>query len=108
MKFCIRLVFALDQCGPTPATGCWAVLGRVLLERGADVNAEGGVYGNALQAACARGHDKIAQILLEREANVNAEGGVYGNALQAAYAGGYDKIAQILLERGADVNAEGG
>ncbi|OQE34407.1 hypothetical protein PENCOP_c018G08548 [Penicillium coprophilum] len=81
---------------------------ELLLERGADVNAQGGSYGNALQAACLGGHDKIAQMLLERGADVNAQGGYYGNALQAACDGGHDKIAQMLLERGADVNAQGG
>lgn len=81
---------------------------ELLLERGADANAQGGRYGNALQAACYEGHDKIAQILLEREADFNTQGGFYGNALQAACFRGHDKIAQILLERGADANAEGG
>jgi ankyrin repeat protein len=81
---------------------------QLLLERGADVNAQGGEYGNALQAACDRGHVKIAQMLLERGADVNAQGGEYGNALQAACDRGHVKIAQMLLERGADVNAQGG
>ena len=81
---------------------------QLLLERGADANAQGGEYGNALQAACTGGHDKIAKMLLERGTDANAQGGVYGNALQAACTGGHDKIAQILLERGAGVNAQGG
>jgi ankyrin repeat protein len=34
-----------------------------LLERGADVNAEGGFYGNALQAAAREGHIDIVQHL---------------------------------------------
>ncbi|KAJ5706518.1 hypothetical protein N7536_002207 [Penicillium majusculum] len=81
---------------------------QMLLERGADVNAQGGFYGNILQAACSRGHNKIAQMLLERGADVNAQGGYRGNALQAACSRRYDKIAQMLLERGADINAQGG
>ncbi|OQD84194.1 hypothetical protein PENSOL_c126G01800 [Penicillium solitum] len=47
-------------------------IAQILLERGADVNAQGRYYGNALQATYARGYDKIAQILLERGADVNA------------------------------------
>lgn len=43
-----------------------------LLERGADVNAQGRHYGNALQAACFGGYDKIAQMLLERGADIKA------------------------------------
>ncbi|KAK0701084.1 Pfs, NACHT and ankyrin domain protein, partial [Lasiosphaeria miniovina] len=81
---------------------------QALLEKGADVNAQGGFYGNALQAAFSRGHDKIVQMLLEKGADVNAQGGLYGNALQAASDKGHDKIVQMLLEKGADVNAQGG
>ncbi|KAI3187091.1 hypothetical protein DTO032C6_3869 [Penicillium roqueforti] len=43
---------------------------ELLLDRGADVNAQGGYHGNALQAACSSGHDTIAQMLLERGADV--------------------------------------
>lgn len=74
---------------------------RALLERGANVNAQGGEYGNALQAASAQGHKKVVQLLLEKGANVNAQGGRYGNALQAAAGRGHEKIAQLLLDRGA-------
>jgi hypothetical protein len=81
---------------------------RLLLERGADVNAQGGSYGNALQAASAEGHGQIFQQLLKQGADVNAQGGYYGNALQAASARGHDQIFQQLLERGADINAQGG
>ncbi|KAF8488626.1 hypothetical protein JB92DRAFT_2820326 [Gautieria morchelliformis] len=38
---------------------------QLLLEKGADVNTQGGVYGGALQAAVANGHDEIASLLLE-------------------------------------------
>ena len=31
----------------------------------ADVNAQGGLYGNALQAASVRGHEKVAQMLMD-------------------------------------------
>jgi hypothetical protein len=55
-----------------------------LLDRGADVNAQGGRYGNALQAASSDGHEKVVQLLLDGGADVNAQGGRYGNALQAA------------------------
>jgi hypothetical protein len=41
---------------------------RLLLDNKADVNAQGGYYGNALQAASIRGHEKVVQILLDNEA----------------------------------------
>ncbi|KPA38318.1 hypothetical protein FLAG1_08853 [Fusarium langsethiae] len=49
---------------------------QLLQKKGADVNAQGGEYGNALQAASIRGHDKVVQQLLEKGADVKA-----GNAL---------------------------
>ncbi|KAH6661738.1 ankyrin repeat-containing domain protein [Halenospora varia] len=93
-------------------------LAQLLLEKGADVNAQGGEYGNALQAASiedyeatciqaasAGGHEAIVALLLEKEANVNAQGGEYGNALQAASARGHEANVILLLEKGADINA---
>ena len=81
---------------------------ELLLERGADVNAQGGEYGNALQAACAGGHESITRILLERGADINARSKTHGDALQCACSKGHEKIAQMLLERGANVNSQGG
>ncbi|OCK72825.1 hypothetical protein K432DRAFT_279044, partial [Lepidopterella palustris CBS 459.81] len=37
---------------------------RLLLGKGADVNAQGGYYGNALQAASIEGHEQVARLLL--------------------------------------------
>jgi hypothetical protein len=53
----------------------------MLVENGADVNAQGGWYGNALQAASSEGHTEIAQMLVQNGADVNAHGGWYSNAL---------------------------
>ncbi|KAL5328216.1 hypothetical protein ACEPPN_001712 [Leptodophora sp. 'Broadleaf-Isolate-01'] len=80
----------------------------LLLEKGADVNAQGGSYGNALQAALSRGHEATTALLLEKGADVNAQGGFYGNALQAASARGHEATTALLLEKGANVNAQGG
>lgn len=51
-----------------------------LLKIGADVNVQGGTYGNALQAASAGGHEKVVSILMNGGADVNVQGGDYGNA----------------------------
>jgi hypothetical protein len=40
----------------------------MLLDAGAEVNAQGGRYGNTLQAASGGGHEKVVQILLEKGA----------------------------------------
>ncbi|KAJ6100146.1 hypothetical protein N7467_001681 [Penicillium canescens] len=80
----------------------------ILLECGADVNAQGGLYGNALQAACFEGHYNAVQLLVEHGADVNSRGGLYGNALQAACFEGHYNAVQLLVEHGADVNSQGG
>src|SRR6266550_5651673 len=81
---------------------------QILLEKGADVNAQGGPYGNALHGASYKGNSEIVRVLLEQGADVNAQGRYYGNALQAASCQGNNEIVQILLEKGANVNAQGG
>ena len=44
---------------------------KLLLERGADENAQGGKYGNALQAASFQGQEMIVQLLLVSGANIS-------------------------------------
>ena len=75
---------------------------------GANVNVQGGFYGNALQAASAYGHNQVVERLLTGGAGVNAQGGYYGNALQAASARAHAQVVERLLAGGADVNAHGG
>ena len=97
---------AWTSLGIASLLGLRYVVETFLNER-ADVNAQGGEYGNALQAASKGGHDQVVQMLLAEGADVNAQGGVYGNALQAASGGGHDQVVQMLLAKGADVNAQG-
>ena len=81
---------------------------RLLIENHAKVNAQGGLYGSALQAASFKGHKEIIQLLLENGANVNAQSGHYGSALQTASLRGHKEIIQLLLDTGANVNAQSG
>ena len=45
---------------------------RLLLEKGADIDAQDGEYGNALQGAVRKVHLETAQLLLANGADVNA------------------------------------
>lgn len=81
---------------------------RDLIGKGADINAQGGFYGNSLQVAADRGNEEIVALLLAKGADINAQGGFHGNALQAAVAGGHERIVTLLLAKGAYVNAQGG
>ena len=74
------------------------------LTEGADVNAQDGYYGSALQAASSRCHYQVVQVLLENGADINAQGGSYGGALHAAVSVPHYRMVQMLLEKGADVN----
>jgi hypothetical protein len=80
---------------------------RLLLDKGADVNAEGGRFGNALQAASFNGHRGVVELLLDKGADVNAQGGQLGSALIAASLHGHRRVVELLLDKGADVNAKG-
>ncbi|KAJ4858637.1 ankyrin repeats (3 copies) domain-containing protein [Trichoderma breve] len=66
-----------------------------------DVNAQGGEYGSALQAAAWSGQAESIKLLIEKGAHVNVRGGKYGSALNAAIIMGYWNIVKILLENGA-------
>jgi ankyrin repeat protein len=62
---------------------------------------QGGHYGNALQAASAKGYRQVVKMLLDKGADVNAQDGEYGNALQAALAFGHEQVVEMLLNAGA-------
>jgi ankyrin repeat protein len=71
---------------------------RLLFEKWADVNAQGGYYDNALYAASNEGHEAVVRLLLEKGADVNAQGGGYDNALQAASIRGHEAVVRLLLQ----------
>ncbi|KAF3072244.1 Ankyrin-2 [Trichoderma lentiforme] len=66
-----------------------------------DVNAQGGEYGSALQAAAWSGQTESIKFLIGKGAHVNVRGGKYGSALNAAIIMGYWNIVKILLDNGA-------
>lgn len=75
---------------------------RILLDRDADPNLVGGLYGSALQAASTMGHVGVGQILLEHGARMDAVGGYFGDALQAAAARGHEDMVRFLLQTTAN------
>jgi ankyrin repeat protein len=79
---------------------------RLLLDKSADVNAQGIYYSNALEAASARGHEAVVGLLLDKGVDVNAQGIYYSDALQAASARGQEVVVRLLLDKGADINAQ--
>ncbi|KAF4994634.1 hypothetical protein FDECE_13057 [Fusarium decemcellulare] len=81
---------------------------RILLEKGANVNWQGGHYGCALQSATANYRLQTVKLLLGSGADVNAQCG-HGNALTAAarHRTHFVEMATLFLEHGADINAQG-
>ncbi|KAJ6612035.1 hypothetical protein B0H10DRAFT_1808325, partial [Mycena sp. CBHHK59/15] len=66
----------------------------LLIEHGADINAQGHRYGNALGAASSVGHEQIVRLFIEHGADTTAS--TYdGTALHL--------IVALLIEHGADI-----
>jgi len=77
---------------------------QVLLDSGADVNAQCGHNHDAisgLHGASSSGHVSIVEILLKRGADVNLPHGDYRTPLYMASEEGYDRVVQLLLDNGA-------
>ncbi|KAK2735765.1 hypothetical protein FQN57_001145 [Myotisia sp. PD_48] len=71
---------------------------KPLIVRGYKVDANGGYYGFALQAAAAKGHCSVVVELINCGADISQQGGFYGTALQAAIANGHLEIMQVLFQ----------
>jgi ankyrin repeat protein len=84
------------------------IISRLLLDQGADVDAQGGEYGNALQAASAKGHEGVVKQLIDAGADVNAMNEKLGNALQVASARGHKQVVRMLLDSSAGIDAHSG
>jgi ankyrin repeat protein len=74
---------------------------KMLLAMGANPDAEGEEYGNALTAAAYDGTIDIVTLLLNSGAHVRHPAGY---PLQAAASQGHDDVVKLLLSRGANVN----
>jgi ankyrin len=84
---------------------------RLLLERGADVNAQKNLF-TLLHSAALNGRLEIAQLLLDHGANAKAENEWRETALHVVSRGEYDSqdhgvgISRLLLKHSADVHAD--
>lgn len=80
----ISLLLALSRALQEASLVGYEQIVKILIQQGADLNAQGGAYDTALQAAASSGHGGIVRLLLDAGANINAKGGRYGTALLAA------------------------
>ena len=73
----------------------------MLLEKGADVNAEDDYGITALMCASENGHTEIVSMLLEKGADVHAKDNDGTTALMFAHQEGYTDIVRMLIQNGA-------
>lgn len=83
-------------------------LAKLLIEKGADVEAKDWFTWTPLQSAAAYGHAPIVELLLEHGADLEHYNSAVVNALSAAACGGHDKVVEVLLKHGANPSAKFG
>lgn len=81
-----------------PPNPCSAKVVGLLLNKGAHINAQGGKYGGALQAACARSCSTVVRLLLDKGADPIAEGGIYESINSAVESNHQVDIAGMVTE----------
>ncbi|GIY63342.1 ankyrin repeat and KH domain-containing protein 1 [Caerostris darwini] len=100
------------KTGLTPlmeaASGGYVEVGKVLLDKGADVNAPPvpSSRDTALTIAADKGHFRFVQLLLERKATVEVKNKKGNSPLWLAANGGHMEVVQLLQTSGADIDSQ--
>jgi len=101
-----------NQSGITPLMATAASpdapieIGKLLLEKGAKVNAKDWLGWTALMYASYYGQTELAKLLMNKGAEVNAKSNTGWTPLMYAAYTGQIEIGKLLIENGADVNAK--
>lgn len=100
------------KTGLTPlmeaASGGFVEVGRVLLDKGADVNAPPvpSSRDTALTIAADKGHCKFVELLLSRGAAFDVKNKKGNSPLWLACSGGHIEVVNLLIQAGADVDSQ--
>ncbi|CAK1541290.1 unnamed protein product [Leptosia nina] len=100
------------KTGLTPlmeaASGGYVEVGRVLLDKGADVNAPPvpSSRDTALTIAADKGHTKFVELLLQRRAAVEVKNKKGNSPLWLAANGGHLAVVEMLYASGADIDSQ--
>ena len=81
-------------------------IAKILIEAGANVNAQNNTGHTALLTATHRGNPELMKILIEAGANVNTQANDGNTALMIAAFKSNGTIAKVLIDAGADVNMQ--
>lgn len=77
---------------------------KMLIEKGADINARSIEDITPLHWACEENHREIAKLLIENKADVNIADFYGFTPLHVACESGHFRIARLLIENGANIN----
>jgi ankyrin repeat protein len=77
---------------------------KLLIDKGADVNAKSSNGWTALMLASETGYIDIAKLLIDKGADVNAKSSNGWTALMLASKAGHIDIVKLLIDKGVDVN----
>merc|ERR1711879_517732 len=90
------------------ASGGYTEVGRVLLDKGADVNAAPvpSSRDTALTIAADKGHYRFVELLLSRGAQVDVRNKKGNSSLWLAANGGHIDVVQLLYSAGADIDSQ--
>ncbi|XP_033643957.1 ankyrin repeat domain-containing protein 17-like isoform X1 [Asterias rubens] len=77
---------------------------KLLIDYGADVNAQSSAGNTPLMYACSGGHEEAVKVLLDTAANIEDHNENGHTPLMEAASSGHVGIAKVLLERGAGIN----
>ena len=77
---------------------------QLLIEHGADVNAQCSMDLRPLHKASSNGHLEISRLLIGNGANINAQANLGSTALNLASGKGQLEVVRLLLEKDADPN----
>ena len=77
---------------------------KLLIQKGADVNAVDKYYRTSLHRAALKAYVDIAKLLIQNGADVNAMGNANRTSLHAAAGNGHIDVAKLLIQNGADMD----
>jgi ankyrin repeat protein len=80
---------------------------RLLLKKGANVDAQNRQRSIPLHVACGRGNVEIVELLLKQGTGVNVQNKCGDTPLHIAFRKGNEKTVELLLDAGVDVNVQG-